>query len=916
METIKSLMNVTSDCTVKRKNEVKTVMTSSGLLAANINRLVDKCIIAFLKHKITLQDIENECMDIYANDTSVKGCAKNNKSTQLYKCIERYLKNESRADSYMEAPETVLDIYGTEVLLKPGAIFVNRNSKEVEVVQYFYKKPEISPTSKSMALYTLLYYAKQVGEMVFPGENIRCTGSFYYLRKSNDRKNAVHPEKDNFDLDFFDRSGKNVISMIDWNLGDNPISANRVTDVDAFYYGLFKEFQIGHKHMYCDDCKYCSLKDVCSYKKIKMPIPTAATGSSSFDYTDEQKSVINHNKGYARVLAIPGSGKTATIGGVVLNKLLNGENPSSIVVTTFTNAAAQEMKERISNLCIKNNLPEEMANMCHIMTMHKLGDELIQANYQRLGYSATPTPISDSESLTIIEELVLENEVIGLDYDNLKLKFFNIMGAPYVAKEVFEVFKNNGITEKNLRAKSRFIMGELSHILDFINEDIIYNLYPVFLLYQEKLKQESLVDYIDQELAYEKIDKMDPEYFRNTGFKHIIVDEAQDCNNNQAKIMKILCKSKDFTTFLAVGDIDQSIYGFRRANPEILLNIFGYLGVTGTDYYLTKNYRSTQEILDLSKAFIRKNKNRVDVPLNAMKHGSKPNVKAFTKTEKTYAYILEEIKKIPNKESIGVIFRTKGEVFKFKRLLDQAGIEANVLVPEVMQENSNVNAVMGLFKFLNTEGDESGIVSYVNACTEGKWFDLTNAVREKTLSDYNAFGETFRAEESSETKLKLFLELINRIPNKEMDEVFAAFMETLEKEKTWGGICSRLTSFEVYGEGDTVSKQMNYDGVTLTTAHSSKGLEWPNVFVDITKFDNIKLRDNTNEIEETRRLLYVAFTRAKERLDIVGLYYSYGTKQIAIKPDEPDSNMHLFMKELYKIVYPTVDIHSELKTAR
>ena len=130
----------------------------------------------------------------------------------------------------------------------------------------------------------------------------------------------------------------------------------------------------------------------------------------------------------------------------------------------------------------------------------------------------------------------------------------------------------------------------------------------------------------------------------------------------------------------------------------------------------------------------------------------------------------------------------------------------------------------------------------------------------------------------------------------EPDEVYDHFLEVVDHNKTWGKICHYFYNFKVYGSEDSFSKKLPYPGVALTTAHSSKGLEWDIVYNSITKYDNklIRYDSRIDELEERRRLLFVSATRAREKLVITGLYYSFGT----IK----DKNFNIFLKECYENV--------------
>ena len=918
METLKSLMKKTSDCTIKRTYDVNTVISETAKHTVKVEAIVRDLIFKKLNNKISDAELADVIMHIYDDNDSIKGYAKELRAEELLNCLKRYFSSEKRIP--MEAPDAILDIFDTEVDVNPDALFIMGDT--IEAVKYFFKKPEITKNTESLSLYALLSYAKEVGEMMLPGKNVNVKASFYYLRKKNDKSNKLHPETDCFDLDFFDNKGANVVTLIDTNLGDVADAADRVTTLDARYYQLFKKFQTGIKKSYkAADCKFCSLKDVCSFHKAKAPIPAVPKGSTDIKYTDEQKAVIKaaEKGGLIRVNAGAGTGKTMTIAGIVVNLLHKGYKPEEIVVSTFTNASAKEMKERIELLGKKNKVNVEYDKL-NALTFNALGDIYLKENYLMLGYTKEPTLIEDSEANKIIEDILLENPIENLNYSYLRMNEFHVKGGIAVTKDVFRVFKTYNILPKDLDAKMDFIKKKLKSIEQFLNEEIIRELYSIYPIYEKKLFDENLIDYTDQEMAFSRIDKLDGEYFKNTGFKVLIIDEGQDSNEAQLEIMKILKKSKVFTTLIIVGDDSQSIYGFRDASPYNLINFDKIMGEKVSDYYLTKNFRSTPEIIDLANKINNLNKFKIQKTLvSAKPSGKVVTVTAYKNSDNEYADIADAIEKLikngTKPEDIAFIARKSSELTKFQDYLDAKGIDSTILVPELLKENSRILSVMGLLKFLENEGDESGIVSYVNGCTDGEWFNLTDKQRTDSLKEFSDYAFSFR-EFTPDKKLEAFTSLVDRIPGATEDELFGSFIESLKRYKTWGSLTSYLYAFDVFGDNNSLSKKEKYSGVTLTTAHSSKGLEWPIVFNSITGYDKATLHDPENEaeLEEERRLLFVSVTRARDELYISGKFYSFGNYGDATKIDGGE-NLSIFMNDLYKI-YKKGDLKEALKKAK
>ena len=917
METLKSLMKKSSICSTKRLYDVETVISETAKHSVKVEYIIRDLIFKKLNNVITDQELTDTVMHIYDDDDSIKGHAKVLRSEELLACLNRYFSSEKRIPA--EAPESILDIYDVDVDVNPDALFIN--GEKIEVVKYFNKKPDIGNRTDSLALYSLLYYGKQVGEMMLPGKNVQVTALFYFLKKQNDRQNDLHPEKNNFDLDFFNQAGKNVVSLIDFNLGDVLDERDRVTQLDAYYYNLFQNFKSGQKLM-CNalECRYCSMYNMCSYHDAKSPIPAIPKGNTLVTFTDEQKKVIDFKKGLARVNAGAGTGKTMTIAGMVAKYLQDGVKPEQIVVSTFTNASAKEMQERIKLFCKMQGIEADTEKVV-ATTFNALGDIYLRENYTMCGYLHEPELIEDSQINEIIEELILDHPVNGLNYRYLRANETYVKGGICIAKDVFKVFKTYKILALELDKKMDFIMKKLSNDADYLNESIIRELYPVYVSYQKKLIDENLMDYTDQEMAFSKIDNMNPDFFKHTGYKKIIIDEFQDSNESQLNIIKILMKSNEFESLVVVGDDSQSIYGFRDATPYNIINFDQIMGQKITDFYLTKNFRSTPQIIDLANKVNELNTSRIKKNLVSEKpNGPAVLCQAYKDTKNEYKDIVEKIKAMLNggvrkPEDIAFIARNKSELIKFQELLDAEGIDSTILVPELLKENSRIIAVIGLFQFLTTEGDEAGAATYINSCLNGEWFNITSKERTDMLKEHLSYAAAFR-DMTPEDKYEAFNLMVDRIPGIVEDELFGSFVENLKKRHTWSAVASYLIAFNTYGDQNSMSKKEKYSGITLTTAHSSKGLEWPVVFNSITKYDKAEYHEKENlaALEEERRLLFVSITRAKEELYLSGKYYSFGTFATAVSKKNPGSNINLFMKDLYNILGKG-DIVAALKLA-
>lgn len=903
METLSSLSKVQSSCTTRRKFGVRSADSVSLTDFINLSYLIRDAVFGVLTKQVTRPEAEEAILHAYDDDESVQGMDKIEKGKDLWRDILRYLDNEKRVPE--EAVETTLDIYGVEVNIKPDLLFCYETKPgeyRVEAVKLVNKKPG-TLTENQLSEYALLFYAKQVADMKYPGKKVECCGSYYFLRKKNDSLGNLDPTKDHYDLDFFNDQGKNVQNICDVYNGTEPDPAKRMTSIDERYNKMFSIFEAGQKLDYeCGDCRYCSLSGVCSYHEAAKPIDAVPAGSAKVQYTDAQKEVIGHRKGLARVIAGAGTGKTATLAGTVVSYLKDGDAPESIVVVTFTNAAAAEIKERIAKLAKAEGVDVDTDRVI-VRTFNALGDDYLKANYAILGYTEEPRLISESEKLGKIDNLLAEHPHInGLDYKSKRMNVFGKKGAIYVASEIFGIFKAYDININNIDKKIDFILGKVKG--EYANEHIVRELLPIFTEYQMLLKDENLIDYNDQERAFASIDSVDPEIFELTGIKRIVVDEFQDSNLRQLGILKILKKSRDYESLMVVGDDAQAIYGFRDTSPEGIIKFFDLMGEKGKDYFLVENFRSTPEILALANREYSRNSNKVDKILMPTKSsGPAPVVQAYVRNSEEYKWIAESIQSKINAgtapNSIAVIAYTKNELLKVKSYLDALGIENTMLVPEPLKENSRIVAATALFNFLMRDNDEADIATYINACINGKWFDLADDVRKDTLKANTAFSNEFKDFEP-EKKYEIFMEMLSRIPGKDEDETYADFLEQIGRNKFWSALVNFMVNFDIYGDGDTFTKKLKYPGVTLTTAHSSKGLEWDIVYNTITKYDAKELRGKSalGEIEERRRLLFVSITRARRELYVTGLYYAFGTMRNALDKNDGE-NLHRYMQEMY-----------------
>ena len=875
-------------CIFNRENAVK--YGEKIPYSVKVHEIIVNCIIDFQNKKINDERLKEICLHMYDEDEDILPIQKEIYGMDRYDEIKRYLKAETRVPQKAEA--SVLNMWGClNVNVYPDVYFYD--GKSLEVVLYEDKKPDISQNGYSLdksvkgslLLYSLLYYAKSLAEYLNPDTPIPVTASIYFLKHKGDKLS-----KNVFEDEFVEEGKKNIISLKDTSIWS--------TQIDMAYYKLLQDFIAGvPKYLDKEECRKCSLYDVCFYKKTPEQNNIFKDSGSvrNMRPTDEQKQAIYFSRGIARINAGAGTGKTFVIGLRNCNLFYKGIKPEEVVNITFTNAAANEMKERIKKYTDDFGINIDYKKLrCN--TFNSLGDTIIAENYAMLGFTKVPTVIEDGENNAIIEELILDNVINGIDYRYLRSDEKNLQGGLALAKKLFEIFKNEEITINSLDRKIETIIKKIGYDID---EELIKKIYPVYVMYCQRLKEENLVTFADEELLMFEVNKKNPEYFKKTGIKHIIIDEFQDSNNRQLKIIKLLMQSEAFESLIVVGDDAQSIYGFRDTSPYNIINFFDVIGKEGQDFYLLKNYRSVPDIINVANEIIGHNTIRVDKKLQSTlpNNGQKPFIQAYARKETEYASIVDRIEKDlkagRKPEDIAVIARKKSELLSIQQLLNNKGIKNILLNPELVKENSKICAVIGLFDFIFNPTNEKSIVSYVNAVLENTFFGLKKEERSEYISYYTEYAAEFQ-EKTSEEKFNEFQSMISVLKD-DTDELFNNFLSSLERYSSWSGLCRYLKNFVLYGDKNTYTKVMSYSGVALITAHSSKGLEWPVVYASITDFDD-KSFDSSGalaEIEETRRLLFVTITRAKEKLSVTSKYWSYG--------DAKTKNFNRFMKELYNI---------------
>lgn len=584
----------------------------------------------------------------------------------------------------------------------------------------------------------------------------------------------------------------------------------------------------------------------------------------------EQEKAVNHIDGPMLVLAGAGSGKTKVLTSRIANLIDNGISPYNILAITFTNKAAKEMKDRVYKLIGSS------ANNIQISTFHSLGLKILKDNYSYLGYDRNFTIIDSDDVLTIIKKI---------------LKDLNLSKELYNPREI----KNKISSAKN----------EMMSVDSFSKVEFDHNIIEVYRLYQKKLKNGNSVDFDDLLVLPIKLFKNYPslldEYQER--YKYILIDEYQDTNEAQYTFSKLLAAK--YRNIFVVGDNDQAIYAFRGANYKNILN-FEKDYPEAITILLEENYRSTKTILNAANCVIKNNKERKDKNLwSNNEEGNKIKYKVVDNEKEEASLVADSIKGLISKgikeENIAVLYRTNAQSRVIEEEMLKKNIKYRIVGSFYFYNRKEIKDLLCYLRLINNHKDDVSFLRVINTPKRGigeKTIDnLTNAASEEGVSLYEAItsGKELEfkkliEELTIDSENRSLTELIDTILDKSgmkkelssskllEDEIrlenlneFKSITKSYEEE--YGS--ATLSDFldEISLVSDMSEHQEGNDRVSLMTVHSVKGLEFDYVFIVgmeegiFPHYNAINYGSNA-EIEEERRLCYVAITRAKKELTI------------------------------------------------
>lgn len=613
------------------------------------------------------------------------------------------------------------------------------------------------------------------------------------------------------------------------------------------------------------------------------------------DLNEVQRAAVEYIDGPSLVIAGAGSGKTRVLTYKIAYLLSQGMKPWSIMALTFTNKAAREMKERIGKL-VGNDLAQHL----YMGTFHSIFSRILRAEAEHIGFNNNFTIYDESDSRSLIKAIVKE---MGLDDKKYK---------PAAVHAKISMAKNNlmsaaayesdaAIFEQNKRAQ----MPEVGKI---------------FVAYVQRCKQANAMDFDDLlTLTYQLFrEHEDIRHKYAARFDYVLVDEYQDTNHVQMSIVMQLCQEKQ--RVCAVGDDSQSIYSFRGANIDNILNYQRQFQGTRL-FKLEQNYRSTQTIVEAANSLIKHNRNQIpkDVFSENAK-GEKIQYKPAYSDKEEAAIVATDVKRIRREDGcrysdFAILYRTNAQSRSFEEEFRKQGIPYRIYGGLSFYQRKEIKDIIAYFRLVANPDDEEAIKRIINYPARGIGATTVLKIADCAHQNQVSFWEVIGAPEryglavtkGTMNKLETFRLLISSfieraqttdvyelgdaiikesgisqdiMSGKDADDLarqenleeFLSGMSAFVEERREEGRFDELF-LQDYLQDVALLTDADSDGdkdeprVSLMTVHAAKGLEFPTVFVvglEENIFPSPLSAASLRELEEERRLLYVAITRAEK----------------------------------------------------
>lgn len=614
------------------------------------------------------------------------------------------------------------------------------------------------------------------------------------------------------------------------------------------------------------------------------------------DLNESQRKAVEYIDGPSLVIAGAGSGKTRVLTYKIAYLLQQGVKPWNIMALTFTNKAAREMKERIGKL-----VGQELAQHLYMGTFHSIFSRILRAEAQHIGFTNNFTIYDESDSRSLIKTIVKE---MGLDEKVYK---------PASVHSRISMAKNNLMSAENYARDKELYQADQRAKMPRVGE--------IFITYVQRCQQANAMDFDDLLTLTFKLFQEHEDIRKKYAdrFDFLLVDEYQDTNHAQMRIVMQLCKEKE--RVCAVGDDSQSIYSFRGANIDNILS-FQSRFKEARLFKLEQNYRSTQSIVEAANSLIKHNSNQI--PKNVYSKNDKGERLIYKPaySDKEEALIVcREIKRIKRQDDcqysdFAILYRTNAQSRSFEEEFRKQGIPYRIYGGLSFFQRKEIKDVISYFRLVANPDDEEAFKRIINYPTRGIGNTTLAKIATCALDNHVSFWQVISSPEhyglgvnkGTLAKLESFRLMISGFVEKSASMNAFDLGDTIVKEsgvsadiykpgsrdpedlarqenleELLGGMQSFVEECREEGreqeayltdylQGVALLTDLDSKGdddeprVSLMTVHASKGLEFPTVFV-VGLEENIfpsAIVSTLRELEEERRLLYVAITRAEK----------------------------------------------------
>ena len=613
------------------------------------------------------------------------------------------------------------------------------------------------------------------------------------------------------------------------------------------------------------------------------------------DLNDAQRAAVEYIDGPSLVIAGAGSGKTRVLTYKIAYLLSQGMKPWSIMALTFTNKAAREMKERIGKL-----VGDDLAQHLYMGTFHSIFSRILRAEAEHIGFNNNFTIYDESDSRSLLKAIIKE---MGLDDKTYK---------PAAVHARISMAKNNLVTAEAYDSDPAILEQNKRAKMPAIGK--------IYVAYVQRCRQANAMDFDDLLMLTFQLFR-DHEEIRQkyaSRFDYILVDEYQDTNHVQMSIVMQLCKEK--LRVCAVGDDSQSIYSFRGANIDNILNYQKQL--PGTQLFkLEQNYRSTQTIVEAANSLIHHNRNQIQKEVFSKNDkGEKILYKPAYSDKEEALIVAKNIQRIKRQDDCGydqfaILYRTNAQSRSFEEEFRKQGIPYRIYGGLSFYQRKEIKDIIAYFRLVANPDDEEAFKRIINYPARGigatTVMKIADCAHQNQVSFWEVIGNIehygLNVNKGTQTKLENFRLLISSfidrshtldvyelgdaiiresrisedimsgknaddLARQENLEEFLSGMQTFVAGRQEEGrmdeayLTDYLQDVALLTDADSEGEK-DEPRVSLMTIHAAKGLEFATVFVvglEENIFPSPLAAVSVRELEEERRLLYVAITRAEK----------------------------------------------------